>query len=72
MTSQYLELIEKGWSLPLKGVSIELHVLKRLFKLSLGTILLLLEKLKLLKPEFKRKKEISQLDNLSKNMESGC
>ena len=47
--SKYLESIDTGWSESLKGVSMEIHSVKKRF------LLVSLEKRKLLKPQFIRK-----------------
>ena len=52
--SKYLESIDSGWSESLKGVSMEIHSVKKQF------LLISLEKIKLLKPQFI--KEILEFD----------
>ena len=54
LMSRYLDSIETGWSESLKGVSKELHFLKNDLRFSFGKMFVLLEKRKLLKPEFMR------------------
>ena len=54
LISWYLESIERGRLESLKGVSMELDFVKNDLRFSSGKMFVLLEKRKLLKPEFMR------------------
>ena len=54
LMSWYLESIERGRLESLKGVSMELDFVKNDLRFSSGKMFVLLEKRKLLKPEFMR------------------